>query len=188
VAWSWKFCSIAWVLGACPAGKLDSGSGTADVTFRIVVQPRPIAATVTSVTTWDPVSKTSFPKAIVGSKRRLTVTVSNPDIVAADLNTVNVELATPAGTQVALTGDGSGSTGVIVFTDGSPASGLTFRYGSGADATDDVAFSGGTLGWSYAPTAGDTASEAAVTRVRLRPRGVMAAGSSFAVSLPYLVR
>ena len=188
VAWSWKFCSVAWVLGSCPLGKLDAGSGTADITFRIVVKARPITAVVTSQTTWDPVSKTSFPKAISGSKRRLTVTVSNPDIVAADANTVNVELATPGGTAVALTGDGSGSAGVIVFADGTPPSGLSFRYGTGADTTDDVSFRGSDGSWSYAPAAGDTASEAAVTRIRLRPRGAMAAGSTFAVSLPYLVK
>jgi len=188
VAWSWKFCSGVWIGSSCTLGTLDSGSGTATIAFSIVVKAKPITAVVTSQTTWDPVSTTPFPKAITGSKRRLTVTVANPDIVAADLNSVSVQLATPAGTAIALGGDGSAETRVIIFTDGSPSSGLAFRYGSSSDASDDVLFTDGSPGWGYTPTAGDTASESAVTRVLLKPRGTMAAGSSFAISLPYRVK
>lgn len=187
VTWTWKFCSGVWVGSNCTLGTLDQGSAASDIAFTLTVAPKPVTVTTSSLTTWDPVSGTSFPKAIIGAKKRVTIVVTNPDIVASDLNSVRVELPTQAGTAIALEGDGASAGAPIKFTDGSPSSTLAFSYTNAGDAADDVDFFADGTGWAYVPTPGDAPSRRLVKKVRLKPRGKLAAGSSFTVTLPYLV-
>ena len=188
IKWDWSFCSLIGALNAC-VGTLDSGSKTATLTFTLHVMPQQTTMLVSSTTTWDAVSGTTDPKAIPGSRRRAAVTITNPDIVALDADTLALILPVASGTIVALDGDGTGSSTVVQTTDGSPASGLTVSYVSPSSTTDNVDFSSdGGVTWTYVPTAGDTTSESAVTHIRIRPQGSMAAGSSFKVSVPFLVK
>ncbi|VVT01557.1 conserved exported hypothetical protein [Sphingomonas aurantiaca] len=183
IGWEWRFCSLLGALGVC-AGTLDQSSGItpARVDVTMVVSARPVGVVITTRTTYDPISTTNNPRAIPGSRQRTTITLTNTDIVAVDANSVAVVLPTPARATVALDGDGTASTAYLVPTEGSPASSLGATYTAPGSTTDDVDFSsdnGAT--WTYDPT---TAPKA-VTNVRIRPRGTMAAGSSFSVSLPY---
>ena len=188
IKWDWYFCSVLGVGTLC-AGTVDSGSKTATLSFTLTVTPQQTTMVVTSATTWDAVSGTTDPKAIPGSRRRASITIANPDIVALDLNTLALVLPVASGTIVALDGDGTGSGAVVQTTDGSPASGLTVSYVAPSSTTDNVDFSSdGGVTWTYVPTAGDTTSEAMVTHIRIRPQGSMAAGSSYKVSIPFLVR
>ncbi|WP_254603107.1 spore coat protein U domain-containing protein [Sphingomonas bacterium] len=188
IRWDWSFCSLIGALNAC-VGTLDAGSKTATMSFTLTVAPQQTTMLVATTTTWDAISGTTDPKAIPGSRRRASITIGNPDIVAIDRGTLAVILPVANRTIVALDGDGTGSGTVVQTTDGSPASGLTVSYVSPSSTTDNVDFSsdGGTT-WSYTPTAGDTASESAVTHIRIRPQGSMAAGSSFKISIPFLVK
>lgn len=188
ISWAWKFCSGVWVGSTCTLGTVDQGSGFADIVFTVAVTPKPVTVAISSVTTWDPISTTAFPKAIIGSKKRMTVVVANPDIVATDLNSVRVEIPTQAKTAIALEGDGASIGAPIKFTDGFPSSTLTFSYTNAGDGADDVDFYADGTGWAYVPTPGDPVSQALVTKLRLKPRGKLAAGSSFTVTLPYLVK
>jgi hypothetical protein len=187
VKWEWRFCSVIEAAGIC-VGTLESGTATTTITFTLtVVASRPATVTIASVITWDPVSGTNSPKMIPGAKRRVTMTVANPDLVPLDLNKLNVTLPTPAGTVIALDGDGTGQGQVIQFTPN--ASTLLFNYTSPSDLGDDVDFStNGGASYIAVPTPGDAASQASVNSVLFHPRGAMAAGSSFSVSLPYSVR
>ena len=188
IRWDWYFCSLIGALNAC-IGTLDQGSKTATITFTLTVAAQQATMAVTSATTWDAVSGTTDPKAIPGSRRRASMTVANPDIVALDSNTLALVMPVAAGTIVALDGDGSGSGTVVQTSDGTPASGLTVTYASPSSTTDNVDFSSdGGLSWTYVPIAGDTVSEARVTHIRVRPQGSMAAKSSFSVSIPFLVK
>ena len=188
IKWDWSFCSLIGALNAC-VGTLDAGSKSATLTFTLHVTPQQTTMLVTSATTWDVVSGTTDPKAIPGSRRRASITIANPDIVALDANTLALVLPVASRTIVALDGDGTGSSTIVQTTDGSPASGLTVSYVSPSSTTDNVDFSSdGGVTWTYVPTAGDTTSESAVTHIRIRPQGSMAAGSSFTVSIPFLVR
>lgn len=187
VAWDWKICSVAYVLGAC-VGTLDQGAGSSEITVTVTVGPQDLTMTVSSAVTWDPVNGTGRPFALPGSKGRTSLAVRNPDLVPLDDGSLALVYRVPAKTSVALDGDGTAGNPVFGFSDGSPASGTTLSYVPGS-ASDDVDFSadnGAT--WTYAPVAGDRASEAAVTALRFRPRGAMKAGSAFTVSFPYLVR
>lgn len=188
VRWDWSFCKGVNAAGACLLGN-DTGSKSGVVKFTLTVAARPATMTVASSTTWDPVNTTSAPKAIPGSKLRLAITLSNPDLVAIDADTLKVALPTATRLVVALDGDGSGSGGVVQSSQGTTPSTLTLAYAGPSSAADDVEFSSdGGLSWGYAPVAGDAASQAAVTGIRFRPKGSMAPGSSFTISVPYSVK
>jgi len=181
IRWAWKFCNGVAVLGACLLADADQGSkiATVDVTMTVA---RNAIVTISQRATWEASTATVNPKAIPGAKLRMTMQIENPNPFALDGDTLAVTLPTPAGLQVALDGDGTASTAYVVTAEGSPASSLAVNYTAPASTTDDVDFSSNSgASWTYDPSA----SPKSVTNVRIRPRGTMAAGSSFSVSLPY---
>lgn len=190
ITWSWSICTGGiGLFGLCALGGSDSGTGTSVIDATLTVTPRNATMTTTSTTTWDPVNTTNNPKALPGSRRSVAVAFTNPDIVALDGGPVELIVPTPSGTLIALDGDGASSGAAIKLIDGSPASSMTTRYTAPSDTGDDVEFfSDNGQSWTYIPAAGDIASESAVTHVRVTARGTMAAGSSFSVRVPYLVK
>lgn len=188
IGWSWFQCPGGiFVLGQC-VGKDDSGTGTSVVDVTLIVTPIDAIVTMTSAVTWDPINATRNPKALPGSRRRVTVAVQNQDIVPLGSGSLNIVLPTPTGVIVALDGDGASSGAAIKMNDGNPSSALTLRYGGPADLSDDVDFSADNgQSWAFAPVAGDLASQKNVTHVRVRPQGAMAKQSSLAISIPYFL-
>ena len=186
IAWEWRFCDLLGALGLC-VGTLDANPTSipsANVAVTMTVSAKPFTVSIVTQTTWDPQSTTANPRAIPGSKQRTTITFTNPDIIALDANSLSVVLPTPNRGAVALDGDGTTTTAFVKTAEGSPASSLTVTYSAPASTTDDVDFSANGGGnWAYDPTA----TPKAVTNIRVRPRGTMAAGSSFSVSLPYVL-
>jgi hypothetical protein len=188
IEWTWKICPGIGLLGLC-VGTTDAGMGSSTIDVTLIVSPRSVVTTLTGVTTWDPVNQALAPKAIPGARRRVSLTVTNPDIVPLDAGGVAVILPTPAGSVFTLNGDGVSAGAAIKFAEGTPASGMSVRYVSPVDQTDDVDFSSDSgLTWTYTPVSADLASQAAVTHVRIRPQGAMAKQSSFTTSASYLVR
>ena len=183
ILWDWSFCSLA--LGSC-IGVTDKDAKSSVVTVNLTISGGMPATIVTSTKViTDDQNNASNPKSIPGAKQRTTVTVTNPDTAAMASNTMELKLATPANTTIALDGDGAGGA-FAIFTEGSPASGLAFTYGGGTSLTDDVEFSSDNgSSWLFLPTAG---TQAQVTHVRLKPRGAMAAGSNFKLSVAYKVK
>lgn len=188
IKWDWNFCTQLNVLALCIANTRDIGSKNATVNVVLTVVDRSATVSITSKTTWEASASTNNPKAIPGSKLRLTMTIANPDIVPLDLDTLALTLATPAGLRIALDGDGTGSGAVVQAGDTTGATNLSFTYTSPSSSSDDVDFSSGGANWSYAPVAGDPVTQGMVTAVRFRPRGRMAAGSSYTISIPYSVK
>lgn len=183
ILWDWSFCSLA--VGSC-IGVTDKDTKSSIVTVNLTISGGMPATIVTStkVITDDQNGATN-PKSTPGAKQRTTVTVANPDIAAMASNTMELKLATPANTTIALDGDGAGGA-FAVFTEGSPASSLAFTYSGPSSLTDDVEFSSDNgSSWLFLPTA---ATQAQVTHVRLKPRGAMAAGSNFKLSVVYKVK
>ncbi len=66
----------------------------------------------------------------------------------------------------------------MVFTDGTPASGITYTFGGLADPTDDMEFDDGTLTFSYTPTPDADGYDVNVTAVRVNPSGALNFSSS----------
>lgn len=201
IDWAWKFCSGLGVavggIDVCALGATDTSANasntTATVSVTLTLAANPVQMVIATTTVWDPQSNTANPRATPGSRQRTTVTVSNPDIAAIDANSLKIVLPTPAKGVVALDGDKTPANAVVTTTDGSPASNLALTYTASNASGDDVEFSDNasfdlaTEPWTYQPPPGNAAAQAAITAVRFRPRGTMAAGSSFSVSMPYSV-
>ncbi|MEG3084452.1 protein CsuE [Sphingomonas sp. PB2P12] len=189
VKWEWSFCTLvgANALGINVCLFRDSGSASGIVTVTMTIAEKGAIVTITQRTTWEASASTNNPKAIPGSKLRVAMRIENPDIVPLDLDTLAVTLPTPDGLRIALDGDGTGSGPVIRGDDTAGATGLRFNYAAPSDAGDDVDFA--TFGdvWGYTPTAGDPTTQGLVTAVRFNPKGKMAAGTAYTISIPYSV-
>lgn len=189
IEWSWYQCPGGInLLGIC-LGWLDRGREQATIEVTLLVAPRNMAVRMANRVTWDPVNATRHPKMLPGARLRATLSLANTDIVPLDPGSASVTIPTPDKLRVALDGDGASTGTAIRLTEDAPESGLTLRYIAPGDTSDDVDFSSdGGVSWGYLPVAGDAASEAAITHVRLRPRGAMARQSSVMLSIPYTVR
>jgi hypothetical protein len=189
VTWNWYLCQGVNALFIC-LGTPDSGLNVpTTVDIRLTVTANRMVVTTSLATTWDPVNSTYRPKAIPGSRQRIVAGVSNPDIVTIDANTVLIAVAVPPRALVAFDGDKAGVADFVRFTDGAVQSKVTLAYTAPGSTTDDVEFSAdGGNSWTYQPVAGSPASVAAITHIRLRPKGTMAASSNFSVSYPIEVK
>jgi uncharacterized repeat protein (TIGR01451 family) len=136
----------------------------------------------------DPVNGLSFPKLIPGAVAEYTLFVSNPGSHTITADTIQIVDATPVGLEFAL---GSFGPGPAAFTQGTPTSTLTYTFASLASTTDDLelSYDGGTT-WLSSPSAAAIASgyDPLITHVRLRPKGTMAANSSFSFKIRYRIK
>jgi spore coat protein U-like protein len=188
ITWNWYICQGVGALSLC-VGDPVQGSGQSIIDVTLTVTPKAILVATSSRTTWDPVNGTTAPKAVPLSRRRSILSVQNPDIVPLDSGSLMLSMPIPLSQTIALDGDGTGSSSFVSLTEGSPASGLALTYTAPESTSDDVDFSNdGGLTWSYSPIAGSSTSAAEVNAVRLRPRGAMAAGSTFEISVPVIVK
>ncbi len=146
----------------------------------------PLSIAKTSVAYSDPVNGLINPKLIPGSFANYTLTVTAPASTSPTNNSVIVTDAIPANLSL-FVGTYAPGPGPVRFTAGS--SGLTYSFTSLTNTTDDLEFSNnGGASWTYAPTANANGVDAAVTHVRVRPKGSMAPGSSFTINLRALVK
>jgi hypothetical protein len=189
ISWSWSICTGLGLVGLCALGSSDTGTGTSVIDITLIVTPRNATLSTSSTTIWDPVNKTSNPRVLPGSRRTVSTTFANPDIVALDGGPIDIVVPTPAGAVLSLDGDGALAGPAITLTEGSPASSMGLQYITPSDPSDDVDFSVDKgQSWTHQPVAGDPVSQSAVTHVRVRARGTMAAMSSFSVQIPYRIR
>jgi len=145
----------------------------------------PLAITKTSAVFSDPVNGTLNPKLIPGAFANYALTVTAPASTSPTNNSVVVTDALPTNLSL-FVGTYAPGPGPIAFAAG--ASGLTYGFTSLASTADDLEFSNnGGASWTYAPTADANGVDAAITHVRIRPKGTMAAGSSFTINLRGLV-
>ena len=161
-------------------------TATASVAFNIY-NPVPLTVVKASQAFSDPVNGTTNPKHIPGGYVHYTITVANPAPYPIDADSVVITDPTPSNVALFVNSLPSASAPVL-FQDGSPASELAFAYTSLASTTDDVEFSndGGT-NWTYTPVPDGSGFDAAVTNIRVRPKGTMAANSSFSLTVRYRV-
>lgn len=122
----------------------------------------------------DPVNSTANPKAIPGSVSQYTIRVTNTGYGTVDSDTLVLTDPVPANLAL-FVGDLAGpASGPVVFSDGSPASGLSWSFVSLADPGDSIDFSNDNAAtWTYVPTPDVNGFDPAVTHIRLRPQGPM---------------
>lgn len=137
----------------------------------------------------DPVNGTTNPKAIPGSFVNYTIAVSSPSAYAIDANAINVIDATPAAMSFFLGDVGVAGGGPVRFTDGTPTSGRAYTYGGLSSTADGLDFSNNNgATWTYVPTPDANGVDAAVTHIRVRPTGTMAASRSFTLTVRYRIK
>lgn len=146
----------------------------------------PLAIAKTSAAYSDPVNGTTNPKLIPGGFADYSLTVTAPAGTSPTNNSVVVTDAIPANLSL-FVGTYAPGPGPVRFTAGSSA--LTYGFTSLGSTADDLEFSNnGGASWTYGPTADANGVDAAVTHVRIRPKGSMAPGSSFTINLRALVK
>jgi len=124
----------------------------------------------------DPVNGTTNPKSIPGAEALYAITVANTGLGRVDTNTVVVADAIPANTSLFVGNLGGLPAGPMTFSES--GTNLTFTYASPGSTVDDLEFSNnGGATWTYTPVPDASGYDAAVTNVRLRPKGRMAGWS-----------
>ncbi|HEX8512125.1 MAG TPA: hypothetical protein VF688_03370, partial [Allosphingosinicella sp.] len=174
-----------------PAGGLTGSYGTVavaslDPASATIQVSAPLTIVKSSLAYSDPLNNTANPKLIPGSYVHYTVTVANPGGLPVTSGTILITDSTPANLSLYVA-NLPGATGPLVFAAGS--SGATYTFSGLASTTDDLEFSnnGGST-WTYVPTANGAGADPAITHMRIRPKGTMAAGSSFTLNFGYLVK
>jgi hypothetical protein len=80
----------------------------------------------------------------------------------------------PANTRLFVGDLGAPGSGPVAFVNGSPSSALTWTYTSLNSLTDDLEFSNDNgVSWTYVPVPDGSGTDAAVTDIRMRPKGTM---------------
>lgn len=180
------------------SSKLPLAAGT--YTF-VITLPNPLNVDLTSVFFYpamsitktvaivsDSVTGTTNPHAIPNAFVDYTITVKNNASYTVTNNTIVVSDATPANLSM-FVGNLNGSSGPVIFTNGSPSSNLTYSYIAISSLSDSLEFSNtnGTT-WTYSPTANANGVDPNVTNFRVKPTGTMAANSSFSLRVRYQIK
>ncbi|HYD38304.1 MAG TPA: hypothetical protein VEA60_11860 [Allosphingosinicella sp.] len=162
-------------------------TATVSATFNVVT-PTPLTMVKSSQASADPVNGTTSPKLIPGGRAAYTVTIANPNGFATTADSIVILDSTPANLSLYASHISGSSGGPIRFQDGATASGLTYTFTSLSSTTDDVDFSSdGGATWTYVPTPNAQGADPAVNRIRIRPKGAMAANSSFSLLFGYVI-
>ena len=175
-------------LNSARAGFGTATTATVSATFNVVA-PAPLTMVKSSQASTDPHNGATDPKLIPGARAAYTVTIANPNNFAATSDSIVILDATPAGLQLYVSHISGSSGGPVRFQNGATASGLTYTFTSLGSTTDDVDFSNdGGASWTYVPTPNAQGADPAVNRLRIRPKGAMAANSSFSLLFGYIVK
>lgn len=122
----------------------------------------------------DPVNGVANAKAIPGALVNYTIQLSNSGTGIVDADSVALKDPMPAQSELFVNDLGAGGSGPVLFSDGTPSSGLTYNFISLADDTDDVEFSDdGGATWDYDPSPDVDGFDDNVTHIRIRPKGTM---------------
>ncbi|HET9640325.1 MAG TPA: hypothetical protein VFP12_14085 [Allosphingosinicella sp.] len=160
---------------------------TASAAFTVIT-PVPLTVAKTSQPGTDPFNGAVSPKLIPGARVHYTVSIANPNPFAATSDSILVIDPTPARLSLYVGNISGSSGGPLSFQNGATASGLTYSFTSLASTTDDIDFSSdGGATWTYVPTPNSAGADPLVNRIRIRPKGAMAANSSFTLLFGYIV-
>ena len=198
--------AYASVLG-CSAGTLSGTNGQANNILTVPVAAAGATITCTYTNTFrppltfvkssgifsDPINGTAANRKIIpGGFITYRLTVTSPAAYTVTANSIFVGDAVPAQMRLFVGDIGGAGSGPVLFSDGPPASTLTYGFISQASTTDDLEYSNdGGLTWAYVPSGPSILPDGTdpnITHIRLNPKGVMAASSSFNLSLRMVVK
>ncbi len=166
-------------IGSVLTSTATLGGQTSEFGGNVTVTSGPTLTHLKSVAVLsDPLNNTTNPKSIPGAMQVYTLRLTNSGSGSVDNNTVAIVDAVPANTALFVQDLGVAGSGPVAFTNGTPTSALTYTFSGLGNAGDDLEFSnnGGTS-WAYTPVANANGCDPAVTHIRVRPKGTMAAAS-----------
>jgi hypothetical protein len=177
---SFKATVPAVSIGTTLSSTATLGGETSEFGGNVVVTAGPnLVVTKLVASVLDPVNGATNPKSIPGSTQNYTVRVTNQGTGAVDNNTVLITDKIPANTKLFVGNLGAPGSGPVAFVNGTPSSALTWTFTALNNLVDDLDFSsdnGAT--WNYVPTADAQGCDAAVTDIRMRPKGTMPGGGN----------
>lgn len=117
------------------------------------------------------------PKLIPGALLKVTVSVSSTGTGMSNLDSVALDLPVPDGTKLYLGDIAATGSGPVSFTQGTPATLLSYDWQTLTNATDGLEFSsdGGTT-WAYSPTIDGQKGDGAINKARVRLKGYLNSG------------
>jgi hypothetical protein len=142
-----------------------------------------LTVTKTGVPFSDPTNGTTNPKLIPGAVAQYTISATSPSAYTVTNNTIAVIDPTPANMELVVNTAG----GPAAFTPN--ASALSYTFTTLGSTTDNIDFSNNNgTSWTYTPIANANGVDPAVTHIRLRPQGTMAANSTFTFNVRYRIK
>jgi uncharacterized repeat protein (TIGR01451 family) len=157
--------------GTVSGNSIVAGAASNTATLTVLV---PLTVVKAAQTYSDPFNGTTNPKAIPGAFVNYTVSVTNSNATTLDNDSVVIVDAVPPNTALFVGNFGGAGSGPVSFVNGAPSSGLTYTFTSLASAADDVSFSNnGGVSFAYTPVPDANGVDAAVTHIRLNPKGTM---------------
>lgn len=164
---------------------LDAGETVACTYTNDKIQP--LTVNKTSAAYWDPVNGTTNPKMIPGGIVTYTISVSNPGNLPTTADSIIAMDPLPALVSMIVGDIGGSGSGPIGFNP--VTSGLSYTFSALSNMSDDLDFSSdGGATWNRVPSPGPNNADATVTHFRIRPKGVMAAGSTFSFIFRALIK
>jgi hypothetical protein len=162
-------------IGTVLTGTATLSGETSEFSGNVVVTSGPTLLVAKTVApTSDPINGTTNPKSIPGSVQLYNVRVTNQGSGPVDNNAVAIVDSVPANTRLFVGNLGGAGSGPIAFVNGSPSSALTWTFTALNSTTDDVDFSNDNgVTWTYVPVPDANGYDAAVTTLRLKPKGTM---------------
>ena len=139
----------------------------------------PLTVVKLSTVVSDPVNGSTNPKRIPGAVIEYQVIVTNPAANPIDVDSVFVRDPMPPQVVLNVADLGAVGSGPVLFTNGSPPSGMTFTFNALGTLTDDLQFSndnGAT--WNYVPVPDADGYDPAVTGLRVNPKGTFGANNA----------
>jgi hypothetical protein len=166
-------------LGSVLTATATLNGQTSEFGGNVVVTSGPSLIHMKTVSVYsDPFNNTTNPKSIPGSMQVYTVRLTNQGTGTVDSNTISIVDPIPANTAMYVLDIGGAGSGPIAFSNGSPSSALTYTYTALNSGVDNLDFSkDGGVTWNYSPTPNADGCDPAITHIRVRPQGTMAANT-----------
>ena len=183
-------CTVSVNVTSAAAGSYTNTLAARAVSTALAYNDSPASATLTvkaplalakaSSAYSDPFNGTNNPKRIPGAFVDYSVTTTNSASGSIDVNSVVITDPVPANCELFVADLGVAGSGPVAFTNGTPASGLTYTFAGLNSALDDLAFSnnGGTS-FVYVPVATANGVDPAVTNIRVNPKGSLVSSGQF---------
>jgi hypothetical protein len=162
-------------VGTTLTGTATLNGETSEFSGNVVVTAGPSLQVTKQVSSLsDPLNGSTNPKSIPGAVKLYVVQVANQGTGVVDNNSLYVVDKIPANTRMFVGDLGAPGSGPVSFVNGSPSSALTWTFTALNSSTDDLDFSNdGGATWNYVPVADANGADAAITDIRMKPKGLM---------------